>query len=186
LNTEDHILPIGGYTLLDYDETETGDMATMKWVEKSVNAGISSSETPFEYSPSVSSETCLRMLTKTIRQAKDIRLGDALTTGKVIGIIQKEVKNVCEIQKGVVLGEGTMIWDPEKCLWVRAGHLYETREVSSIFYSFVVSPTAQIELASGHRIRDYVEVHSPETEQFYAEKVAKSVASPNSEGVAVQ
>jgi len=186
LNTEDHILPIGGYTLLDYDETETGDMATMKWVEQSVNAGVFSRKDPLEYSPSVSPETCLRMVTNSIRQAKDIRLGDVLSTGNVVGIIQKEVMNVCEIQNGVVLGEGTMIWDPEKCLWVRAGHLYKSREVPSIFYSFVVSPTAQIELASGHRIRDYVEVHSPETEQFYAEKVAKSVAPLNSEEVTVR
>lgn len=185
LNTEDHILPIGGYTLLDYDETETGDMATMKWVEQSVNAGVSSSEAPLEYSPSISSETQLRMRTGTLTSAKDIRLGDALSTGNIIGIIQKEVSNVCEIHPGETVGEGTMIWDPEKCLWVRAGHLYKMRETPSIFYSFVVSPTAQIELASGHRIRDYVEVHSPETEQFYAEKVAKSVASPNSEEVAL-
>ena len=185
LNTEDHLLPIGEYIFLDYDETESGDLETMRWVEASVNNGKSLTKEEIEYSPSVSATTEIRMHENKLKPAKAIQLGDMLLTGKVVGIVQKEVKNVCEIQAGETIGEGTSIWDPEKCLWVRAGQLYESRYSPDIFYSFVVSPTAQIQLASGHRIRDYVEVHSPETEQFYAKKVAKSVAFPNSEEVAV-
>ena len=185
LNSEDHRLPIGGFTFLDYDETESGDMETMAWVEKSVNAGISLTKNKIEYSPSLSPETFVRISDTQVKSAKDLRLGDAISTGRIIGIVKKEVYKISEIQNGELVGEGTLIWDPEKCLWVRAEQLYESKFSPSIFYSFVVSPTAQIELKSGHRVRDYVEVHSPETEQFYAEKVSKSVTYPNSEEVAV-
>lgn len=185
LNTEDHILPIGGYIFLDYDETDSGDKETMAWVEASVNSRKTPTRKQCEYSPSVSFDTPIRIKGGQIKLAKDICLGDELSTGRVIGVIQKEVHKICKINAKEAIGEGTLIWDSEKCLWVRAGHLCEVETVDRIFLSFVVVPTAQIELASGNRIRDYVEVHSPETEQFYAKKVAKSVASPKSEEVAV-
>lgn len=183
LNTENHILPIGGYTFLDYDETDEGDKDTMNWVEKSVNSGICASKKAIEYSPSISGETKVRMFDGCLKAAKDVMLGDVLITGTVAGLVSKEVEKTCKVGHGEVLGEGTLLWDPESCLWVRAAELYEVTEEKSIFYNFVVTPTAQIQLASGLRIRDYVEVHSPETEQFYAKKIAKSDASPKSEGV---
>lgn len=183
LNTDNHILPIGGYTFLDYDETDEGDKDTMNWVEKSVNSGICTSKKPSEYSPSVSGETKIRMYDGKTKEAKDVVLGDVLITGTVAGLVKKEVENICKIAHDEIIAEGTLLWDPESCLWLRAAELYEVKKEKAVFYNFVVTPTAQIQLASGIRIRDYVEVHSPETEQFYAKKVAKSDASPKSEGV---
>ena len=50
-----------------------------------------------------------------------------------------------------------------------------SRAVSrAVFYAFVIAPTATLELASGLRVRDYVEILSPETEAVYADKVTES------------
>lgn len=175
LNTKNHILPIGGYTFMDYDETEKGDFETMKWVEESVNAGGTSVKAGIEYSPSIAPETLVLGARRTKEAysiaARDIKLGDFLKTGRVVGIIQKKVKHVSRLPTGERVGEGTLVWDSEKSLWKRA---YSEGECESqVFLSFIVSPTAQIELESGSHIRDYMEVHSPETEQFYTRSVEK-------------
>ena len=56
---------------------------------------------------------------------------------------------------------------------VRAGEVFPIQKLHhpQMFYSLVVLSSAQFETKNGMRIRDYVEVHSPETEQFYTEKV---------------
>jgi hypothetical protein len=184
LNTSDHTLPIGGYTFLDYDETEDGDSETMTWVEKTVNGGtLLSTKKHLEYSPSVAGETRLRINSTTTKQANTICLGDVISTGTIRGIIKKRVSRICEIGKNEWVSEGTLTWCPEKAMWVRAAEIYTVHPLTQdhIFYSFVVTPTAQIELASGHQIRDYVEVHSPHTEQFYAKKIAEVSSNPTTE-----
>lgn len=176
LNTSDHRLPIGGYTFLDYDETSESDNDTMIWVEKQVNGTHHLKTTNIvEYSPSISPETKIRVLNKEAKQAKQIQLGDMILTGTIKGIIQKKVSRVCEVNKNEYIGEGTLVWCIEKAMWVRAAELYPVHilPTEQVFYSFVVMPTAQIELANGLRLRDYVEVHSPESEQFYAKKITE-------------
>jgi hypothetical protein len=177
LNTADHILPIQGYEFLDFDETEEGDQDTMRWVESRLNGGVSNfSKKHLEYSPSISSETRIRMANGELKPARDLKLGDTLTTGTVVGLVQKKVTKACMITPYEAVGEGTCIWDPEAAIWKRAGDIYEPVKLNQehIFYSLVVTPTAQIELASGNRMRDYIEVHSPETEHVYAQKIAES------------
>lgn len=177
LNSADHILPIGGYTFLDFDETEEGDEETMRKVESQLNNGMyMTSKKGLEYSPSVSNETRLRMADKKVKAANEIQLGDKLTTGKVVGIVRKKVSKTCRPTSYEAVGEGSCIWDPEAAVWKRAADIFksETLAQDHIFYSFVVTPTAQIELESGHRIRDYIEIHSPETETVYAQKIAES------------
>ena len=184
LNTSDHILPIGGYTFLDYDENDDGDTETMAWIEKQVNGGSAlSTKKNLEYSPSVSGETHLRVNPATTVRADSVKLGCVLSTGTVRGIIKKKVKRICEVHKHEWVGEGTLLWCPEKAMWVRAAELNSVvcLQQEHIFYSFVVTPTAQIELASGIHLRDYVEVHSPESEQFYAKKLAEVSSNPTSE-----
>ena len=187
LNTADHILPIQGYEFLDFDETEEGDVDTMTWVEKSLNSGtVRSSIKQLEYSPSVSGETHIRLSNQGLKMARDLVLGDRISTGKVVGLIQKKVTKACRPSPKEALSEGSCIWDPEAAIWVRAADLYKSEELAQehIFYSFVVTPTAQIELESGHRIRDYIEVHSPETEHVYAKKIAESGSSAKAERAA--
>jgi hypothetical protein len=184
LNTSDHILPIQGYTFLDYDETEEGDSETMAWIEKTVNGGtLLSTKKNLEYSPSVSAETKIRINSKTTIDASKLKLGDVISTGTIRGIVKKRVSRVCELGKNEWISEGTLTWCPEKAMWVRAAEIYTVHSLAqdNIFYNFVVTPTAQIELASGHQIRDYVEVHSPDSEQFYAKKIAEVSSNATSE-----
>lgn len=179
LNSADHILPIGGYEFLDFDETEEGDQETMKWVEERLNTGISRmSKKQLEYSPSISSETRVRMANQQTKPVSQIQLGETLSTGKVVGIIRKKVSRICKPTSFEAVGEGTCMWDPEAAIWRRTGEMFEATKLNQehIFYSLVVTPTAQIELGSGHRIRDYIEVHSPETEHVYAQKIAESAS----------
>jgi hypothetical protein len=181
LNTEDHILPIQGYEFLDFDETEEGDSDTMKWVEQQLNGGISNGDKRnLEYSPAISGETRVRMGDKTVKSANQIRLGDALSTGNVVGVIRKKVRNASRPTQNETVCEGACMWDPEATVWKRARDIFksETLAQDHIFYGFVVTPTAQIELESGYRIRDYIEVHSPETEHVYAQKIAESGSHP--------
>lgn len=170
---------------MDYDETEDGDQTTMTHIESVVNAGrLFKTKSVHEYSPSVSEDTQIRITKHKCIAAKDIRLGDGISTGIVQGIIKKRVSRVCELAKGEYCSEGTLTWCPEKAMWVRAAELSDVHSLAQekIFYSFVVTPTAQIELASGHQIRDYVEVHSPDSEQFYAKKITEVSSSPTTEG----
>lgn len=186
LNTEDHRLPIGGYEFLDFDETEEGDVETMKWVERTLNGGFfQSTPKQLEYSPAISGETKVRLLNGKPKMARDVKLGDTLSTGTIKGVIQKKVKKACRITATETISEGTCIWDPEAASWKRAADSFKSEELSKehIFYSFVVTPTAQIELESGYRIRDYIEVHSPETEHIYAKKIAESDSQTKAERV---
>jgi hypothetical protein len=182
LNTEDHRLHIQGYEFLDFDETEDGDTDTMKWVEQQLNGGISGDDAKrtLEYSPATSSETRIRMADRSVKPANEIKLGDAVSTGNVVGVIRKKVKRASRLSSNEVVCEGACMWDPEATIWRRAADIFksETLPQEHIFYGFVVTPTAQIELESGNRIRDYIEVHSPETEHVYAQKIAESGSHP--------
>lgn len=177
LNSEDHILPIGGYQFLDFDETDEGDEETMRKIEDQLNNGnYVTTKKDLEYSPSVSSETRLRMRDKTVKPANEIQIGDQLITGKVVGVVRKKISYCCRPTSYEAIGEGSCIWDPEAAVWKRAADIFKSEKLAQdhIFYSFVVTPTAQIELESGYRIRDYIEIHSPETETVYAKKIAES------------
>lgn len=184
LNAEDHRLPIQGYEFLDFDETEEGDQETMKWIESRLNGGtVPNFNRNLEYSPAVSGETKIRCLNGVSKMAKDLKLGDTISTGTIKGVILKKVKKSCRPTTGSAITEGTCIWDPEAASWKRAADIFKSEELPKehIFYSFVVTPTAQIELESGYRIRDYIEIHSPETEHVYARKIAESGSSAKAE-----
>lgn len=177
LNTKNHTLPIGGYTFLDYDETELGDKETMTWVETHLNGAFQtdSKTHPLEYSPTINGESRIFMKDRTLKSAEQIQLGDEISTGKVIGKIKKLVYRICKVNNSEWVGEATLLWDPETTAWIRASQLYDVKilEIPQIFISFVVTPTAQIELQSGLHIRDYMEIQSPDTEQVYAKKLAE-------------
>lgn len=178
LNTSDHKIPIGDYIFLDYDETEEGDTETMRWIENSLN-GPESKERSLptkEYSPSISPESLIKTKSNELQRikAKDIQLGDEISTGRVVGIIEKEVTRICEIGTDT-LGEATLFWDEKTYKWVRANESYPVKELEKpeIFKSFVITPLASIELGTGLTVRDYVEVHSPDAEAAYSKNIAK-------------
>lgn len=172
-NTSDHRIPIGHYTFLDYDETEEGDAETMKWIEKGLNASLFHKYRIYPYSTCVSKDTEIRMKDKTTKPIQDIQLGDELSTGKVIGLVKKYTKEYCELPSREFATPGLCYWQTNQ--WVRAGDVLPTQPLQypQTFYSLVVMKTATFETKGGTFIRDYVEIHSPDAENVYTEKIAK-------------
>jgi hypothetical protein len=173
LNTNDHKIPVGAYVFLDYDETEAADQETMQWVESRVNAVASFSSKSIEYSTLISPSTSLRLKNGKTVLASSVQLGTELPSGKVIAIIKKKAKEYCELETGDLVTPGLLLWDAVQSKWFRAGDRYRPMidSLERDYYSFIVSPSAMIELASGVVVRDYFEVHSPDTEQFYEKAI---------------
>jgi hypothetical protein len=171
LNTSDHHIPIGNYVFADYDETEEADDTTMKWVEHRLNAKSVTDKTKgFAYTTVLSPETELRMSDQTVRRIDTIKLDEYTSLGKVIGLVKKEVSEVCSLDSGERVSPGQLMWDAQRSMWTRVGDQLPIQrlETPEIFYSMITSGQT-IETKSGQFFRDYVEVHSPEAEQFYAQ-----------------
>ena len=176
LNTTDHRLPVGHYMFMDYDETEEGDEETMAYTEKILNGSSSSTKHSFEYNTCVNSQTEIKMKDGSVKPIESVQLSDELSTGKVIGIIKKQTKECCKTNTNEYVTPGLLLWQGKK--WIRAGEVFpiETLQHDQVFYSLVVLKSAQLETSKGLHMRDYVEVHSPETEQFYTKCVTSGAA----------
>lgn len=171
LNTEDHTIPIEYLTFLDYDETSEGDADTLRWIEGRLNAVPSVGKTyPYADANSAINKEANIKTKRGLVAAKDIRIGDELSTGsQVVGLIQREISEFCTLENGVRITPATLYWDDETNQWKRMGehHAYQTK--MDTFLSFVVVPNSQIELENGLRIRDYMELCSPDAEMYYTE-----------------
>lgn len=172
-NTSDHRLPVGNYLFLDYDETEEGDSETMKWVDTQLNSAVPKQTKSFAYTSAMhpSTQICVKGGTKAL---SEVQLGDYLSTGRVIGVIEKEVDQTCKLPTGEWVGPGTSYWSGSS--WKRAGEttFCEALPASTTYRSLVVLQTASIESKTGTMIRDYVEIHSPDAEQFYGKAIASA------------
>lgn len=170
LNCEDNQFELGGYTFLDFDETPAGDQETMSWVEKRLN-GLTAVAGPrgYNYDTAVAGSTAVLTHSGKHVPIAEIELGAKLQTGSVIGKVQKVVREVCVTEKGTEFTPANLLWDEPSHSWVRAGDKYPIQKLAypRIFYSLVVTG-ATIALASGEHIRDYLEIHSPDSEQFYS------------------
>ena len=178
LNTDTHNIPIGSYVFRDYDETEEGDEATMAFVEERLNSlkpskqSNQSNEPIHENCPVFHPDTEIRMKDGTIQKARNIQVGDILSTGaKVGGIVHKEVREFCSLDSENWMGSATLVWDTLTQSWIRIGRLVEPKIYSGPFVGigFFALTNSQIELANGTRTRDYMELCSPDTELVYAE-----------------
>jgi hypothetical protein len=105
-----------------------------------------------------------------------IPVGAKLSTGcTVIGKVQREISEYCVIDsydgKGPIISSSTLIWHNQ--MWIRAGELYKIRTASNnpVFISLFVSPSSTIELASGHIVRDSIELCSPDAEMYYSQQL---------------
>lgn len=169
LNCEDHEFQIGQYTFLDYDETSEGDQKTMNWIDNCLNNNTLSWKRPYDYTTLVSSNTKVCLKNGEPLEIYDIQLGDVLTTGKVIGIVKKICSETCTTPLGTILSPANLIWNSTTNAWNRAGDIYPiSKTVPRVFMSLVVK-NAVIELETGEYIRDYVEIHSPDSEKFYSQ-----------------
>ena len=178
LNTEDHVIPMGPYQFRDYDETDAAHVPTMRMIEGRINSrqqpnGIPSPYPFRENSPCLHPDTLLRLKGAALSPLRDIRLGDTLATGAtVVGIVHKEVKEVCWVGPNR-MGSATLVWRPERQRWVRAGEFRPVQTLDSpvVFIGLFVLSNSQIELADETIVRDYLELCSPDAEEFYKAEV---------------
>jgi hypothetical protein len=171
-NTHDHKIPIGDYLFLDYDETERGDRETMRAIKNIVNnSKDKEDDTIHEYSPGISDMTKIALKqTGTFCVAKNIKLGQTIQSGKIVGIVKKEVKHFVRIGQDLI-SASSLIWRPKTDSWERAYNVGIPIQKNDIAYSFVVTPSATIMTHHGLSIRDYVEVHSPDSEDAYKKEI---------------
>jgi hypothetical protein len=175
-NTNDHKIPVGEFEFLDYDETSAADEETMSWVESKLNGRRQSHKRSYGYSTVIAPSVILKQKSGARILASSVGLGTELSMGKVIAVIKKKSNHYCETPTGDFVSPGLLLWDPSMNQWFRAGDRYRIQydSLDREYYSFIISPTASIELYSGLIVRDYFEVHSPETEQFYAKAIEEA------------
>ncbi len=175
LNTHDHRIPVSVLTFMDYDETSAADQVTMTWMEQRLNGKgdqvMPRAYTFHEYGFAV--KDTMGILTKSgLRAAKDIRVGDELSTkGTVAGIIRKKVSQRCQTITGTWITPSTLYWDSTESQWKRMGERYAVEDCDEDYVSFVVVPHSQIELEDGTIVRDYMEICSPDSEMYYAKQL---------------
>jgi hypothetical protein len=165
LNTDNNRIRIGDYTFMDYDETTTADKDTMNYIEGRINATNTTKTYDFtEYRPAIDENTIVKTMDGP-KMAKDIKLGDKLTTGsEIVGLIRPVVKETSILQN-VKLTPSTLYWDENS--WKRVGTpIKEKCEM----VSFIATPNSQIELENV-RIRDYMELCSPDSEIYYSKSI---------------
>ena len=170
-NTSDHRIPVGSFLFLDYDETEEADAETMDWVDTKLNGKSSARSRDYNYTTVVEKDTKICMKDGTQKPIQEIRLGEMLSTGRVVGLVKKQVDVFCQLPLNERVTPGLCYWEDTQ--WVRAGDAFPTQHYNQpqIYYSLVVIGTATFETEHHTMMRDYVELHSPDSEQFYASAV---------------
>jgi hypothetical protein len=165
LNTDNHTIPIGNYIFMDYDESDDADFVSMKMIEEILNGGTTSVSNVQCYSNCMASDT--KILTKEgSKKVSNIQVGETLKTGVVVGIVQKEVEEICQLPDGKRVGAGMLVWDKDS--WKRAGDLYPiSRGKPEIFTNVILTPSAVVETLGGTCFRDYMELHSHDAEIHY-------------------
>jgi len=176
LNTSNNHIPVDDWTFLDYDETTHADEITMNFIESRINAEPSQQCYCFtEYCPAVAGTVGVKT-TQGAKEARDIRIGDKLVTGsEVVGVIRRQVKEFCETPEGILLAPSTLFWEEKTNKWRRIGTVYDVQYEEKEMVSFVVVPNSQVELENGLRIRDYMELCSPDSEMYYSKQLQQDL-----------
>jgi hypothetical protein len=165
LNTTDHTIPLKGWEFLDYDETAAGDEEALAWVERTLNDAPSTPKAYADACFAMEDSARVRMASGDLVAAKDVKIGDRLSTGcQVAGIIRRQVVESCRVG-GVRVTPATLRWTGEE--WKRFGADHAAMEDRDEFVSFVAVPHSQIELEDGTRVRDYMEVCTPDAKEPY-------------------
>ena len=175
LGTSNNRIPVGKHVFLDYDETSDGDKETMNFIESTIN-GKELEHIGYkftEYCPAIGENTKIRTENGVVL-AKDINIGDKLNTGsKVVGLIRRQVSEICTLLDGTIVTPSTLVWDEEFNKWNRVGNIIDCKREEAELVSFIVVPNSQIELENGIRIRDYMELCSPDSEMYYSKCLEK-------------
>jgi len=176
LNTDNNLIPMKSYIFRDYDETSVVDTKTLSMIEQRLNGSAEPSSTITENSPSFHPDTTVKLADGSLCRAKDLCVSMKLITGSIItGLIHKEVQEVVYLTDKEIVGSATLVWANGK--WTRAHALYPLRRYKKpvVFIGLIVLTNSQIELASGTRVRDYLELCSPDAEALYAEAMDSMV-----------
>jgi hypothetical protein len=178
VNTSDHHIPVEYLTFMDYDETSEGDKETLNFIDSRVNGFTTPKHKDYTYKDSCFAIDEHRIIkTKLgLKQAKDIAVGDTLSTGcEVVGLIRREITEVCTLPNGIEVTPATLYWNPSANQWNRCGmdYAWTTLPTKKEWVSFVVVPHSQIELEDGTIVRDYMELCSPDAEQYYSQHLTK-------------
>ena len=97
-----------------------------------------------------------------------------LSTGsEVVGLIRRQVSESCTLPNQIKVTPATLYWNAAKNEWRRCGEDYPFMEAKEEWISFVVVPNSQIEMEDGTRVRDYMELCSPDAEQYYTQLLEK-------------
>ena len=175
LNTDTHRIPIGSYTFRDYDEGEEADQETMAFIEERLNSIPSTSSEISENSPVFHPDTEIVLEDRTILKARDLQIGDRLSTGSRIGgLVHKELREVCSINKDTWTGSATLVWNTRTNQWTRAASIIKPHLLPApvVGIGLIALTNSQIELANGIRTRDYMELCSPDSECFYEQMLS--------------
>jgi hypothetical protein len=179
LNTSDNHIPINELIFLDYDETTDADKQTMRYIENRINSDttpildIEDIEYPFkEYCPAIHEDTKIKTNDGFIK-ASDIKIGTKLNTGStIIGLIRREANEICELSNGNIITPSTLYWNSNTNKWQRLGSSNKYAKMiknnNCELVSFIAVPNSQIELEGDIRIRDYMELCSPDSEMYYS------------------
>ena len=178
VNTSDHHIPVSYLIFMDYDETSEGDKETLNFIDSRVNGLTKPTWKDYTYEDSCFAiDECQKIKTTSgLKQAKDIKVGDKLSTGcEVVGLIRREITEICTLPNGVELTPATLYWNPSANQWNRCGEDYTwvKTPTKKEWVSFVVVPHSQIELEDGTTVRDYMELCSPDAEQYYTQHLTK-------------
>ena len=175
LDTDTHTIPIGPYIFSDWDETSLVDNNFMNYNEAVLNGTntISDKKYAWKFQPALSPSIEIMYKDGSRNTCNKVKLGDLLTTGRVVGIGKRIVYESSQLPSGAVVTPSTLFWNEYK--WVRAGVMLETHiySMGHIFYTFVVLGTATVELSTGEFVRDMCEVHSPDAETIVRKHFTK-------------
>jgi hypothetical protein len=178
LDTHDNKIIIDGFEFLDYDETSTADKSTMNSIESKINGNKNKEYKDYkfsEYCPAIDENTKINTVNGFIL-AKDIKIGDKLTTGsEVVGLIRRKVSEICHIDN-ITVTPSTLLWNSELNKWERIGETSKFIKKDVEMISFIVVPNSQIELENNLRIRDYMELCSPDSEECYTKALESHIS----------
>lgn len=168
LDTDTHQIHLGAYVFSDWDETSQSDEATMKQAEVHLNGEASSESKPWLYQPAIDPDTQIRLKSGACKPAKELEVGDEVTTGRVTGAGWRHVFKTTETAKGVRVTPSTLVWFPEMGQWVRAGSLWAPIQLHPQgvrMRTLCIEGTATFETEQGETLRDMLEVWSPSMEE---------------------
>ena len=170
LDTDNHTIPINNTIFSDWDETNEIDSKLMIQNENLLNNTIADTSSTNKYKwifqPALSSSIKVLYKDGSLVSCEDIKLGDEISMGRVVGIGKRLVYEWSELPSGLIVTPSTLFWNKNK--WIRAGKISEVihSTTPSVFYSFVVLGTASIELSSKEIVRDMCEIHSPDNDNL--------------------